>query len=39
MTGIRVSVCLLGDRVRYDAKSKPLRHPGLARLKPVSDET
>jgi len=32
MNKILVSACLLGDPVRYDGQSKPLRHRELARL-------
>jgi uncharacterized protein YbbK (DUF523 family) len=32
MNKLLVSACLLGDPVRYDGKSKLLRHPDLARL-------
>jgi uncharacterized protein YbbK (DUF523 family) len=32
MNKILISACLLGDPVRYDGRSKPLRHRQLARL-------
>ncbi|MGD8348418.1 MAG: DUF523 domain-containing protein [Gammaproteobacteria bacterium] len=32
MNKLLVSACLLGDPVRYDGQSKPVRHRGLARL-------
>ncbi len=32
MSKLLISACLLGDPVRYDGRSKPLSHPGLAAL-------